>query len=307
MPLVTRRVLSAVLVVVVGLSWGEIFARGNGRGSNGRGGGSQPGTGNGPAAGTAPRGRAAGSNVGPAPSRLGLPPSVGPFNDRRWNVGPLAPPGAYGGYQAPRTAASLPPGNRAPVPTNPVTARSAPPPPAATSAANRPTPAAPTPTPATYRESAAAHLYALANAAAWNMYEHYTAAPTYASTYREMHRLLLALKALATDVRGTKPGSTADQTLAARLREAEWRLVAIQAEVAAWPSEGAARSTDRDLRTQLERLRGTLTGLLADFGASPEAPSTIADDGEGETIRSRRPADEGPRLAPTPLDDAPPQ
>lgn len=139
------------------------------------------------------------------------------------------------------------------------------------------------------------------------MYEHYTAAPTYASTYREMHRLLLALKSLAKDVRGTKPGGAADQTLAARLREAEWRLVAVQAEVAAWPSTEAARDPAQDLRTQLERLRGTLTGLLADFGASPEAPETMADDDEGETIRPRRSADEAPPLAPTPLNDAPPQ
>lgn len=139
------------------------------------------------------------------------------------------------------------------------------------------------------------------------MYHNSTDSPTYASTYREMHKLVVALKSLAAEVRGTKPGSASEEALAARLREAGWRLTAIQAEVAAWPSEGAPRSPDRDLRTQLDRLRGTLTGLLADFGVSPEAPLTRADDEEGETIRPRRPTGEGPLLAPTPLDDPPPQ
>lgn len=288
MPLVARRVLGAVLVVALGLAWGEVFARGNGRGGNGRAGGRTAAAENGPAASALPRGRAAAANIGAAPGRLGVPQSLGPFHDWRWNAGASGPYGGYGGYQPPRTAASLPPANRAPVPTNPVTARSAPPPPAPTSPTGRTPPPAPTPTPASYRESAAAHLYALANAAAWNMYEHYTSAPTYASTYREMHRLLVALKSLATDVRGTKPGDASDQKLAARLKEADWRLVAVQAEVAAWPSEGTPRNPDQDLRSQLERLRGTLTGLLADFGVSPEAPATMADDEEGETIRPRR-------------------
>lgn len=306
MPQIARRVLGGVLIVVLGLASEEALGRGNGRGG-GRSGGAPGGGEKGTAAGDALRGRGAGPNVGSASGRLGLPPSLGPFSERRWNPGPWTPPGGYA-PQAPRTAASFPPVNRSPLPTSPIAARAAPPPPAPTSAASRPTSPTPTIAPATYRESAAAHLYALANAAAWNMYDNYTDSPTYASTYREMHKLVVALKSLAADIRGSKPGSASEEALAARLQEADWRLTAIQAEVAAWPSEGKTpRSPDRDLRTQLDRLRGALTGLLADFGVSPEAPATIPEEEAGETIRPRRPAADGPQLAPTPLDDPPQQ
>lgn len=294
----SRLVAAALMFIGVALTSSTLDARGGrgGSASASPGGASASTRGNG--GGWNANWNGNGVSVG-GPSRFGNAPSVSTRN------------GNFDSNPYPRNFAAPQQPMYRPAPAVASVARSAPPPP--TYSPQRSSTPTPTPTarassspaaptvaaPASFRATAADHLYSLAKAAAWNMYDNYTDSPTYAATYREMYKLLQGLQGIASQAR-SQPTSTGNAALATRLQDVETALTAIQAEVAAWPSSAGEGGRTPDLNAQLDRMSATLAALLVDVGL-PRAPAPAIDDDAGETIRSRRAAAEPAVLAPAPI------